>query len=175
MAESLPVLSSRFLASRDMLFAYILALVRSRTVAEDLFQDVYLALAASAGRGEEIVDMPAWSRGVARNLALRHWEEQRRTRSAPSADLVAAIDASFAEDRAGDDDEALHRALAACRGTLSPEAVSLLDLRYAHDLSLEEIAARTGRSAHALAVAISRVRRTLMSCIRGRLAGLTHA
>lgn len=175
MPVPLPVLSARFLAGRDVLFAYLLALVRSRAVAEDLFQDVYLALAAAAERGEDIADLPAWCRGVARNLALRHWREQRRTRAAPSEELVAAIDASFAEDDGGADDEALHRALAACRQALPERTAALLDLRYVHGLDLEAIAARTGRSAHALAVSIARVKRILMSCIRARLAEAAHA
>lgn len=173
MPDALPILSRRFLAQRDELFAYAYCLVRSRGVAEDIFQDVYLALAAAAERGEDIHDLPGWCRGVARNLAHRHWQQRERTRPAPAEALVEAIDASFQEP-SEDDDEALQRALATCRGRLSRLAASLLDLRYAQDLPLQEIAARTGRPAHALAVAIARIRRTLMECIRARLAEVAH-
>lgn len=173
MPDPLSNLSRRFLAQRDELFAYAYCLVRSRPVAEDIFQDVYVALAAAAERGEDIADLPGWCRGVARNLAHRHWQQRERTRAMPSEELVEAIDASFREPPAADDD-ALHRALAACRERLARSAAELLDLRYARDLSLAEIARRTGRGEHALAVALARLRRTLMACIRSRLGEVAH-
>jgi RNA polymerase sigma-70 factor (ECF subfamily) len=169
MDSELPLISARFLAGRERLFAYVLALVRSRAVAEDIFQDVYLALARAVGQGEAIQDLPAWCRGVARNLALRHWRERERIERLPATALLDGIDRAFAEDD-GDDDEALMRALAACRGGLGAQAMALLDLRYVHDLPMRAIAERTRRSERAVITALALIRRKLMDCIAVRLA-----
>lgn len=173
MGHDLTAISARFLAGRERLFAYAFALVRSRTVAEDIFQDVYLALARAVERGEEIADLPAWCRGVARNLALRHWRERQRLERLPSAELLDGIDRAFAEDD-DDDPHALNDALAACRGLLGAGAVALLDLKYVHDLPMAAIAERTRRSERAVITALARIRRRLMDCIAGRLAGARH-
>lgn len=173
MGNDLTAISARFLAGRERLFAYAFALVRSRTVAEDIFQDAYLALARAVERGEEITDLPAWCRGVARNLALRHWRERQRLERLPSAELLDGIDRAFAEDD-GDDPQELIDALAACRGLLGTGAIALLDLKYVHDLPMAAIAERTQRSERAVITALARIRRRLMDCIAGRLAGARH-
>ena len=173
MDNDLTAVSARFLAGRERLFAYAFALVRSRAVAEDIFQDVYLALARAVERGEEIADLPAWCRGVARNLALRHWNERQRLERLPSAELLDGIDLAFAEED-GDDEQALAAALATCRGLLGAGALALLDLKYVHDLPMAAIAERTRRSERAVITALARIRRRLMDCISGRLAGARH-
>ena len=169
MDRDLPRLSAQFLAGRERLFAYALALVRSRTVAEDLFQDTYLALTQAVARGEAIADLPAWCRGVVRNLALRHWQERQRLAHLPSGELLDRIDRAFAEE--ADDDEHLMRALATCRGTLGGDALGLLDLKYVQDLPMRTIAERTRRTERAVITALARIRRRLMDCIATRLAG----
>lgn len=173
MASDLPLISARFLAGRERLFAYALALVRSRTVAEDLFQDTYLALTRAVERGEVIADLPAWCRGVARNLALRHWRERERVERLPATELLDGIDRAFAEE--DDGDEALMRALATCRGGLGAAALSLLDLKYVHDLPMRAIAEQTRRSERAVITALARIRRRLMDCIASRMGGVPHA
>lgn len=173
MGDDLASLSARFLADRKRLSAYIFALVHSGPVVEDIFQDVYLALTRAVERGEVIANLPAWCRGVSRNLALQHWQEGRRLERLPSADLFDAIDQSFAEvDDA--EDEALLRALAECRGSMPRQVLALLDLRYVHDLSMRDIAERTRRSERAVITALGKVRRRLQDCIQIRLAGQAH-
>jgi len=153
------------------LFAYALALVRSRTVAEDLFQDTYVALTRAVERGDVIADLPAWCRGVARNLALRHWQERQRLAHLPTTELLDQIDRAFSEE--ADEDEALMKALASCRGSLGASAISLLDLKYVRDLPMRSIAEQTRRSERAVITALARIRQRLMDCITTRLAGNT--
>lgn len=174
MSSDLSLISARFLTGRERLFAYALALVRSRTVAEDIFQDVYLAMTRAVERGDVIADLPAWCRGVARNLALRHWQERERVERLPAAELLDGIDRAFAEDDGDDDDEALMRALATCRAGLSVSALALLDLKYLHDLPMRAIAEQTRRSERAVITALALIRRRLMDCISIRLAKADH-
>jgi RNA polymerase sigma-70 factor (ECF subfamily) len=174
MGDDLANLSARFLADRQRLFAYVFALVRSRPVAEDIVQDVYLTISRAVERGEAIADLAAWCRGVARNLALRHWQERQRLERLPPADLLDGIERSFAEET-GDEDEALLRALAACRQALPTAMLALLDLKYVHDLPMRDIAERSRRSERAVITALAKLRRRLQDCISTRLAGPSHA
>lgn len=174
MANDLSLISARFLAGRERLFAYALVLVRSRAVAEDIFQDTYLALTRAVERDEIIADLPAWCRGVARNLALRHWQERQRIERLPATELLEQIDRTFAEEDQGDD-EALMRALATCRGGLGTSALALLDLKYVHDLPMRAIAEQTKRSERAVITALAHIRRRLMDCIATRMGGAPHA
>lgn len=172
-SSSIGELSGRFLEERHRLFAYIYAMIRSRHVAEDLFQDVYLTLVRTSERGEAINDLPAWCRGVARNLALRYWHEQKQTPRHTTTDLLAGIELAFAEN-ADSEHEALLQALAACRSSLPTTLTYLLDLKYVHDLSMRDIAARTRRSERAVITALARIRSRLMACIAGRLGATAH-
>jgi RNA polymerase sigma-70 factor, ECF subfamily len=174
MGDDLAELSTRFLAERQRLFAYVFTLVRSRPVAEDIVQDIYLTISRTVGRGDVITDLGAWCRGVARNLALRHWHERQRLERLPPLDLLDGIDRSFAED-ADDDDESLLHALAACRQALPMAMLILLDLKYVHDLPMRNIAERSRRSERAVITALAKVRRRLQDCINTRLAGTSHA
>jgi RNA polymerase sigma-70 factor, ECF subfamily len=169
MDSKLSLISARFLAGRDRLFAYTLALVRTRAVAEDIFQDTYLALTRAIEREEVIADVPAWCRGVARNLALRHWHKRERVERLPATELLDGIDRAFAEEDT--DDDVLMRALAACRGTLGTSALALLDLKYVRDLPMRAIAEQTKRSERAVITALARIRRNLMDCIATRMGG----
>lgn len=173
MGDDLASLSARFVADRPRLFAYVFVLVRSRPVAEDIVQDVFLTISRSLERGEAIADLAAWSRGVARNLALRHWHERQRLERLPPTELLDAVDRSFAEDP-GDTDEALLRALAACRKTLPTALLNLLDLKYVEDLPMRDIATRSQRSERAVITALAKLRRRLQDCITTRLAGANH-
>ncbi|HEX3132446.1 MAG TPA: sigma-70 family RNA polymerase sigma factor [Planctomycetota bacterium] len=173
MDSELPLISARFLAGRERLFAYALALVRTRAVAEDIFQDTYVALTRAIERGEVIADLPAWCRGVARNLALRHWQERERVQRLPATELLDAIDRTFAEED-DVDDEALMRALATCRSGLGASALALLDLKYVRDLPMRAIAEETRRSERAVITALARIRRNLMDCIATRIGGVPH-
>jgi RNA polymerase sigma-70 factor (ECF subfamily) len=65
--------------------------------------------------------------------------------------------------------EARHDALANCLGKLAAAQRDLLNLRYGHNLSVKEMAARQGRQAGAVYTILSRIRKTLERCIQNTL------
>jgi DNA-directed RNA polymerase specialized sigma24 family protein len=73
-------LTAQFLAKRHQLMSFIQGLLRDSATAEDVFQEVWLKLAASMEKGTEIQDQARWCRKVAKNLILQHWREQRTGR-----------------------------------------------------------------------------------------------
>jgi RNA polymerase sigma-70 factor (ECF subfamily) len=64
---------------------------------------------------------------------------------------------------------ARHEALAHCLERLPGRQRRMLTLRYGHDLSVKELAAREGREAGAVYTNLSRTRKALEQCIRSAL------
>jgi RNA polymerase sigma-70 factor (ECF subfamily) len=65
--------------------------------------------------------------------------------------------------------EGRHAALAHCIGQLPSRQRHILSLRYAHDLSVKELAAWEGRDAGAVYTTLSRIRKVLERCIRNTM------
>ncbi len=171
MQQLLAQQSALFLAHRLSLHAYVRGLVRDPVLAEDLFQETYLALAQACEKGTVIDDLPRWSRGVARNLALQHWKQQRHHRLVPDPELVDRIDQAFAEagDQIDDEWDQRRRALAECTEELPAPARRLLTLRYVENQPIASMTETLSRSAGSLMTALSRLRTALAACIAQRL------
>ena len=159
-------LARRLLEHRDALFGYILALVRSWQVAEELFQEVSLVVLQKGQQGVAVERFLPWSREIARRMVLDHWKKSARNRVILSEEALDAVDRAF-EER--DDEPAsteLLRTLRRCLEKLPAHLRRIVDLRYSEALPLQDIARRLERSAGSVQVALSRVRMTLHDCAR---------
>src|SRR6185503_14867017 len=170
MADGLKDLTTRFLAERHLLLAFIYGLVRDAGVAEDLFQEVWLKLAEASEKGARVDDLGKWCRGVARNLILHHWRDQRsRTVVADSriVDLAArAFDEQAAGGRFG---SSRKQALLDCVASLPGNSRELIQLKYEQGLSVDSVAQRVRRPYSGIMMALSRVRKALGVCVEKRL------
>jgi RNA polymerase sigma-70 factor, ECF subfamily len=170
MADGLKDLTTRFLAERHLLMAFIYGLVRDAGAAEDIFQEVWLKLAEASEKGTPIEDLGKWCRGVARNLILHHWRDKRsRTVVTDSriADLAArAFDEQSAAGRFG---PSRRQALVDCVATLQTNARELVHLKYEQGLTVEAVAQRVRRPYSGIMMALSRVRKALAVCVEKRL------
>ncbi|MEK7412400.1 MAG: sigma-70 family RNA polymerase sigma factor [Planctomycetota bacterium] len=171
MDERMKAYSAEFLASRHGLMAFILGTIRNPVAAEDVFQDVWLRLVEAGGEGQAIDSVPAWCRGVARNLILHHWREHRRPTVCADDGVLDLMDAAMRRHVDGNDiwETRLH-ALSGCMERLSADARQLLQLKYEQGLPCEEIAQRMHRTSAGVMMALSRVRQALAECIGRRIA-----
>ncbi len=163
-----PSLARQLLEHRDVLFAYVLALVRDWVAAEDLFQEISLVVLRKDREGAAVERFGPWSREIARRTVLNYWKTTARSRLILSAEVLDSIDAVFARR---DDEEAARggemlSALRHCLGRLPAHLRRVVDLRYQESLSLDEVARRLGRSAGAVQVSLSRTRARLLECTR---------
>ena len=166
MPQSLKALSSEFLAQRTALIAYLRGLVHDHNLAEDLFQEVYLRLAEAVERGTEIEDVARWCRGVARNLALRYWREERTGKVIVDSDLVTLVDQAFDEnDRRVAEWGRRREALRHCSERLSGFAQHVIRLKYVEGCTVKAMAEILQRSSGAILVALHRARRALLKCV----------
>ncbi len=155
---------SWYLANRLLLFGF-LRMMGPADMAEDVLQETYVALQRSAARFTPGADPGAWVRGIARNLARQALARRQRLQALPAEALLERLEqvaAAAVEDDG--DDEAVDQ-LQRCLGVLAPAQRELVHARYHQGLSLAQLSARTGRSAGAIQVALSRLRATLLACI----------
>jgi RNA polymerase sigma-70 factor, ECF subfamily len=167
-----------YLAHHDALWRFAYAQVRCAEVAEELVQEVFLALWRDRAAWEVTTSVRAWLYGAVRNQALNHLRHERVvTRLAdravvgagggaghagvPAAMALAARDA-LAELEARELDDAVTEALAAL-----PERRRLaMTLRWTHDLPAPEIARVLGTTPEAVRVLLARARQELGALLR---------
>jgi RNA polymerase sigma-70 factor len=160
-------LAKTLLKYRDILFAYILALVRDMTVAEDIFQDVSLVILRKESEGVQVRSFGPWSREIARRTILNYWKSIKRNRLIFSSEAIDSIDNSFAgfDDETDKDRIEVLDKLRKCIKKLPERLRRIVRLRYEESVSFTEIARQFDSTAGAVQVAVSRARMRLLDCV----------
>lgn len=165
-----PVLFATLLRdSRSRVFGYLLALVQNLSDAEDLYQQTALVLWEKFDQYEHGTDFGTWATNVAHFSAVNFLRRQSRRRLLFNEAVLARLvetQASIRDVEVSSRSEALKR----CLETLSSNHRRLLMLRYHGEYSMQQIAKQENRSVGALYVALSRIRKALLSCIDQRIA-----
>jgi len=158
--------------SQTALYAYILALVPNRHDANDILQDTNLVLWRRSGEYQEGTNFLAWAYRIAHFKVLAHHRDRLRDRHIFDDELFDQL--AEQAGRRSHDSEAAAAFLEDCVAELPPAQREMIQERYAPGGSVEEIARRLGRSAASISVTLSRIRHTLLECIRRKLAGKTR-
>lgn len=156
-----------FLRHESDLKAFIGSLVLDRTLRDDVFQEVALALWKQADAFDVSRSFGAWTRGIASNIILQQRGKQARFPLTFSPETIKAIADAF--ERTETEAPRKAESLRECLKQLPEKSRQLLVLRYEEDLATTEIAARTRQTVDALYQALSRIRARLEDCIRQRL------
>ena len=167
---SMKAVSAEFIKGRHALMGFIRLLVRDHHAVDDIFQEVWLTLVDALERKVEINDQAKWCRGVARNLARKHWRIQRDTKVIPDSQLLDRIELAFDEhDWQSDYWASRHEALNECVDQLPEHSRRMLTLRYEQGLSIGAMASRLERTVVAATKALSRIRAVLGECVERKL------
>jgi RNA polymerase sigma-70 factor (ECF subfamily) len=142
-------------------------MIHNLAAAEDLLQEIWLRLAEAAERGESIADPAKWCRGVARNLILHYWREQRTAKVLADSELLDLVVQALDENPDPWADR--RQALQECIDQLPGPSRRLLEMKYEQGLSFAAMAERLHRSIDSLKMALSRLRRALLECAERRL------
>ncbi|MEP6732914.1 MAG: sigma-70 family RNA polymerase sigma factor [bacterium] len=163
------------------LWRFAFGYVRARAVAEEIVQDVFMALWRDRASWEISTSVRAWLYGATRNHALNHLRHERvvarHTDAAMHADTVAhdaAVDDAQTRYSMGapppdshmlveahDLDDAVDNALA----ELPVRRRVAMTLRWKHDLSASEIAHVLGTTPEAVRVHLTRARHDLAALL----------
>jgi RNA polymerase sigma-70 factor, ECF subfamily len=166
---------SLYLAHHDELWRFAYTYVRSRDIAEDLVQDVFLAVWGSRETWDVHTRVRAWLFASVRHLALNHLRHERivaRTiqvaqaasggdaateavaMAAPPMDQLLAIEA-----------EELDNACLQAIGELPDRRRIAMTLRWKHDMSALEIARVIGTTPEAVRTLLTRARADLTTLL----------
>ena len=178
-SETIQRAAAEFIRDRHRFSAFVGGLLRDAHATEDVIQEVWVRLAAELEKGAPIENQPAWCRGVARNLILKHWRTQKTAKVVANSEVMEVflerVDLAFAESDEGADDEWQRRqqALDECVSALPEKSRRLLSLRYEARKPVEKVARATGQSFDAATKALYRLRKALADCVERKLSQAT--
>jgi len=159
-----------FLETRPLIQAHVRTLVRDATLAEDVFQEVWLRFERVTRRGEVVNNVPAWCRAAARLVALESWRKQRREQPTTDTELAALVEQAYEEQDVRADFWSTHTtALKLCLEALPTRSRDLITRRYRQQQPIADIAAQLGQSLGSVKTALCRLRLALAECVRKRL------
>ncbi len=158
-----------FSVHQRALFLHILTLVGNTTDADEVLQETNVIMWAKREQFQPGTNFLAWGRAIARLEVFRF----RRTRGTKLRFLEEEILDAIADrsDAVSDQMEARKEALRHCLERLRPRDRELVRLRYATEVSGDDVARLLDRPANSVYQSLSRIRRTLAECIQRQLAG----
>lgn len=159
----------RLLGRRGRYLSYIRAITRDLDLAEDVFQEVCVAVLRRQGELRADVGLDLYFRKVARHAALAALKRAARRPVALSPELLESLDTAWS--RTEEAPSARQAALRECVEKLAPKGREILKLRYRELLSGKGLAERIGTTVKGAYVALSRLHRALRDCV-GRTARL---
>lgn len=166
----------KFTQIRAGILGYLRVLVRDPHLAEDLFQETCLIVLRKIDSFDRSGDFSAWVRGIALNLARNALRKERYLHLMPAPELAEAIERTHTAGSLEEMSETATRLdyLDHCMERIDARQRSLLQMRYQKGASLQDIAAKSGRTAGAVQVALSRIRQFLLKCMEQQKAQVSH-
>jgi RNA polymerase sigma-70 factor (ECF subfamily) len=163
-------LTAEFLKQRYMLMAFIRGMLRDEDTAEDIFQEVWLQLAAAYEKGTEVKDLAKWSRGVARNLMLKHWRKTRTSKVTADSEMLDLVAVSF-EEQDGNKEywDVRRKAMRGCIEDLPEKSRKLLNLRYDKNNPIAKVAEKLDKTASSIMMTLSRLRKSIGQCAKRKI------
>ncbi len=133
---------------------------------EDLIQHVFLKAYKNLSKFDFNRDFGAWVRGIAYNEVKMHLRSLYRKNK--HLDSYRSYVEVLVENKENADEEldTLNSSLSKCRTKLPEKSDELINLKYVHGLSFQEIADVKKKSLEAIRKSISRVRSQLRECIK---------
>jgi RNA polymerase sigma-70 factor (ECF subfamily) len=162
-------LASLWEQSRPAVFAYLTASVYDFHRAEDLLQEVAVAIAGQFQAYDAQRPFLAWAMGIARNRTLLYFREQARDRRHFSEGMLQRLDAAAQQLDAAEGREK-RDALRQCLRRISGRRRRALEMRYTAGLKIADIAAQLSVTGNAVKILLHRVRTSLEECVKRRLA-----
>ena len=150
----------------ERLRGFIGSMIRDWHLAEDINQELSIALWEAFDTYDPDRSFISWARGVARHKILHAYRSQRRAMPTLSLEAFEAIEGAF--DRARDLEDGRLDALAQCLEQLDEGSRRLVSLRYRDGQPLADVAEQRGASVAAVTKALSRLRSRLVECVRQR-------
>lgn len=157
------------LEHRNSLLAFIMSATRDLDTAEEIFQEVSLAICESADQFEMGTNFGAWAREIARRRIQAFWRKRQRLPIGMSDETLEGLSVAFEAEEEKLAPRARRGALQKCLLELKPFVRQLFERRYEQRKSLSEIAQLVNRRPESVRKALYRGRMALRQCIERRV------
>jgi RNA polymerase sigma-70 factor (ECF subfamily) len=161
----------QLLEHRDGLFGFVLALTQDREAAEEIFQEVGLAVVEEAGKKTAVLRFLPWVHELARRRVAEYYRRHSRRRalehSEPLDEVVSLAFQEGASDPAGVSARQEH--LERCLEELPDAQKEMIARRYRDHTPLKDIADGAKSTEGTIKVLLWRARRQLARCIEGKM------
>jgi len=160
-----------FVSRRGHYLGFLRVLCRDAQMAEELFQELAVAVMEASARYDPGRNFDAWVRGIARNLFRESLRKSGREIPAGDPELVEAIGAAYESvaTRESAADATAGERLRQCMDRLPDHHREYIRDRYERQLSSKQIAEMYRKTVSAVDTLMSRIRAALLDCMkRGR-------
>jgi RNA polymerase sigma-70 factor (ECF subfamily) len=154
---------------RTALYGYIYACVRNHADAEDILQNVSVAVTESIDKLADEAGFLPWAREIARRRILAHRRTAGREQAFDPELLCRLAEASERVEEACPG--STHRAaLLGCLEKLPARSRRLIAMRYEGSVKgMQDLADKFGRSVQGIYAQVKRIKARLRECVRRRL------
>lgn len=158
---------------RPMLITYLSAMLRDRSLAEDITQETLMAAYKALDTFEEGRNFGAWLRGIARNRALQNRRAESRRHLVIDSRVVEGMEEIYGafdgpHNVRSEWDERIE-ILRRCAAKLSGRLRDVVNEVYSTGRSLTEAAAAVGSTTAAVGQRLSRARKLIFDCAKSEL------
>ncbi|MEM6505460.1 MAG: sigma-70 family RNA polymerase sigma factor [Planctomycetota bacterium] len=144
--------------------AYLVAAVSDYHDAEDLLQQVAVAVARDYEKYDPETPFVRWAIAIARNRVLNYRRQKATSKLVFSQDTLDALAGAMPEEPPAEAET--KAALDDCINKLQARSQQALTLRYEQDLRSREIADKLGMTVTAVTSLMSRVHKALANCVK---------
>ncbi len=166
MNSVLPV--KELLEQRRLVFGFIHALTRDADASEEIFQDVSVTILQEGARGTCVDRFLPWALGIARHRVSDYYRKRGRSQPVPEVLAETVVEAFEQNAEAREDGARRVRGLLDCVDELPPRQRQILELRYRDRRPVAKVAAGVGWKPEAVKVALSKIRKALLNCLRDK-------
>ena len=152
--------------------AYVWTLVGNRDDADDVLQETSVSLWRKWAEFDNQRDFFRWACGVAFIEVLRHRRKHATSRLWFSEELMETLAAEFVEETAWY--ESRTAALQGCLDRLGERDRQIIEARYRHGATAQQVAEQLRRPVSTLYKMMARIRQRLHACIEVALARESH-
>lgn len=159
-----------WLDAQHAIGGFVCVHVPDQSLADDIVQEVARQATANFDQYDQGRPFIAWLIGIARQRIADAYRKQGRAHVVFSSDILDSITDAYIEMQPEVDDRL--DGLRACLEKLSERHRRVIELRYARQLSQEQIADQVGTNARAVNAMLYRVRTALRQCISTYMEGV---
>ena len=162
----------RFSRSQCTLYAFILGLTHDASDADDVLQEVNLALWRKRHTYDSKYEFVPWAIGFARIEVNNYRKKRGKRRLLFSDDVLNTIAGDWPEDVTFQEQRLV--ALSSCIQKLKPMEKDFIACYYRENISVSEMSEKYDKPPSTVYKVLNRARKALRMCIQGTLAQSSH-